>query len=96
MPDLGLQPKSTGNPEIDALLAERGRAVGEMRRLNDSIEDAKISAPVNVGAGHAGGIHPVIGVEQLQGGGRCSPRCTAQAITSWRRWPPWWPTTGAR
>ena len=40
-------PKSTGNPEIDALLAERGRAVGEMRRLNDSIEDAKISAQIS-------------------------------------------------
>ena len=40
-------PKSTGTPEIDALLAERGRAVGEMRRLNDSIEDAKISAQIS-------------------------------------------------
>ena len=40
------KPKSTGNPEIDALLAERGRAVGEMRRLNDSIEDPQISAQI--------------------------------------------------
>ena len=41
------KPKSTGNPEIDALLAERDRAVGEMRRLNASIEDPKISAQIS-------------------------------------------------
>lgn len=41
------KPESTGNPEIDALLAERDRAVSEMRRLNDSIEDAKISAQIS-------------------------------------------------
>ena len=41
------KPKSTGNPEIDALLAERDRAVGEMRRLNDSIKDVKISAQIS-------------------------------------------------
>lgn len=40
--------KSTGNPEIDALLAERDRAVGEMRRLNDAIEDPKISAQISL------------------------------------------------
>ena len=33
------KPKSTGNPEIDALIKERERAVSEMRRLNDSIKD---------------------------------------------------------
>ena len=38
--------KSTGNPEIDALLVERGRAVSEMRRLNGSIKDVKISAQI--------------------------------------------------
>ena len=38
--------KSTGNPEIDALLGEREKAVSEMRRLNDSIKDAKISAQI--------------------------------------------------
>ncbi len=42
------KPKSTGNPEIDALLAERDRALGEMRRLNDSIEDPKISAQISL------------------------------------------------
>ena len=41
------KPKSTGDPEIDALLAERDRAVGEMRRLNDSILDPGISAQID-------------------------------------------------
>lgn len=41
------QPESTGNPEIDALIAERDRAVGEMHRLNDSIEDPTISAQID-------------------------------------------------
>lgn len=41
------KPKSTGNPEIDALLVERGRAISEMRRLNDSIKDEKISAQIS-------------------------------------------------
>ena len=41
------KPKSTGNPEIDALLVERDRAVGEMRLLNDSIKDVKISAQIS-------------------------------------------------
>lgn len=40
-------PKSTGNPEIDALLKERERALGEMRRLNDNIADEKISAQID-------------------------------------------------
>jgi len=38
--------ESTGNPEIDALIGERDRAVSEMRRLNDSIEDPKISEQI--------------------------------------------------
>ena len=41
------KPKSTGNPEIDALLKERERALSEMRRLNDAIEDEKISAQID-------------------------------------------------
>ena len=41
------KPKSTGNPEIDALIKERDRAVSEMRRLNDAIEDEKISAQID-------------------------------------------------
>lgn len=41
------EPKTTGNPEIDALIKERDRAVSEMRRLNDSIEDPAISAQID-------------------------------------------------
>lgn len=35
------------SPEITQLLAERDRALGEMRRLNDSIADEKISAQID-------------------------------------------------
>lgn len=38
---------STGDPEIDELIAERDRAVSEMHRLNDSIEDPTISAQID-------------------------------------------------
>ena len=41
------KPKTTGNPEIDKLIAERDKALSEMRRLNDSIEDEKISAQID-------------------------------------------------
>ena len=41
------QAKSTGNPEIDKLILERERALSEMRRLNDSIEDETISAQID-------------------------------------------------
>lgn len=42
------QETGEGNsPEIAALLAERDRALGEMRRLNDSIADEKISAQID-------------------------------------------------
>lgn len=41
------KPKSTGNKELDALIAERDRAVSEMRRLNDSIKDEKISEQIS-------------------------------------------------
>ena len=46
-PEKKEEPKTTGNPEIDALIKERDRAVSEMRRLNDSIEDATISAQID-------------------------------------------------
>jgi hypothetical protein len=39
--------QSTGNPEIDALIAERDRAVGEMERLNASIQDPTISQQIS-------------------------------------------------
>ena len=41
------QPKSTGNPEIDKLIGERDKALSEMCRLNDAIEDEKISAQID-------------------------------------------------
>ena len=41
------QAKSTGNPEIDKLILERDRALSEMRRLNDSIEDETISTQID-------------------------------------------------
>lgn len=41
------KPETTGNPELDALIAERERAVSEMRRLNDSIPGEKISAQID-------------------------------------------------
>lgn len=43
----GKKPETTGNPEIDALITERDRAVSEMRRLNDAIADPKISAQIS-------------------------------------------------
>ena len=41
------KPKTTGIPDIDALVKERDRAVSEMRRLNDAIEDAKLSRQID-------------------------------------------------
>lgn len=41
------KPKTTGDPKIDALIKERERAISEMRRLNDAIEDEKISAQID-------------------------------------------------
>ena len=39
--------KSTGDPELDNLLRQRDMALSEMRRLNDSIEDEKLSAQID-------------------------------------------------
>ncbi|MDF2838849.1 MAG: hypothetical protein K0S60_552, partial [Evtepia sp.] len=36
------------DPKIDALIKERNRAISEMRRLNDNIEDPDISAQIDV------------------------------------------------
>lgn len=41
------QPDSHTDPEIAALLQERDRAVGEMRRLNDAIEDPQLSEQID-------------------------------------------------
>ena len=41
------EPERTGNPELDALIAERDRAISEMRRLNDNIPGEKISRQID-------------------------------------------------
>ena len=41
------KPASTGDPELDALILERDRAVSEMKRLNDAIEDPTVSAQID-------------------------------------------------
>ncbi|MFR1051581.1 MAG: 5-bromo-4-chloroindolyl phosphate hydrolysis family protein [Oscillospiraceae bacterium] len=46
MPD-PVEPETTGNPQLDALIAERDRALAEMRRLNDNIPGEKISAQID-------------------------------------------------
>lgn len=40
-------PSSTGDPKIDALIQEKDRALQEMRRLNDAIEDEIISRRID-------------------------------------------------
>ena len=40
------EPKTTGNPELDQMVSEGQGALEEMRRLNDSIQDAAISAQI--------------------------------------------------
>ncbi|MEA4955785.1 MAG: 5-bromo-4-chloroindolyl phosphate hydrolysis family protein [Pseudoflavonifractor sp.] len=42
-----VEPETTGNPQLDALIAERDKAVSEMRRLNDNIPGEKISAQID-------------------------------------------------
>ena len=46
-PELKEEPESAGNAQLDALAAERDRAISEMRRLNESIADEKISAQID-------------------------------------------------
>lgn len=38
---------SSGSPELDKMLADGARALSEMRRLNDNIQDEKISAAID-------------------------------------------------
>lgn len=47
VPDPEPEPAGAGKPEIDALTAERDRAVSEMRRLNEAIKDEKISRQID-------------------------------------------------
>lgn len=39
--------QSTGDPKIDALIQEKDRALGEIRRLSASIPDAKLTEQIN-------------------------------------------------
>lgn len=40
-------PETTGDPTLDALILEKDRAIREMRRLNDAIEDDVISQQID-------------------------------------------------
>ena len=40
------EPQTTGNAELDKMIKDGEMAISEMRRLNDSIEDEKISADI--------------------------------------------------
>ncbi len=46
VPEAAEKPASTGNEELDKMIADGEKAISEMRRLNDSIEDAGISAAI--------------------------------------------------
>ena len=46
-PELEREPATTGSPELDELIRQRDLALSEMHRLNDSIEDPKISAQID-------------------------------------------------
>lgn len=41
------EPETTGDPTLDALIQEKDRAISEMRRLNDAIEDDVISQQID-------------------------------------------------
>ncbi len=41
------EPKTTGNEELDKMLREGEMAIGEMRRLNDNIQDETISQQID-------------------------------------------------
>ena len=45
-PEPEREPATTGSPELDELIRQRDLALSEMHRLNDSIEDPKISAQI--------------------------------------------------
>ena len=44
VPDPPKKEETTGNPELDKMIRDGNLAISEMKRLNDSIKDAKISA----------------------------------------------------
>ena len=41
------EPETTGDPKLDALILEKNRAISEMRRLNEAIEDEDISRQID-------------------------------------------------
>ena len=47
LPDPEPEPEPTGDPELDELRAEGARALSELRRLNDAIEDPALSAQID-------------------------------------------------
>lgn len=47
VPDPPPEPVSTGDPEIDALMDQRDKALSEMRRLNDAIADETVSGHID-------------------------------------------------
>lgn len=47
VPDPPKKEETTGNPELDKMIRDGNLAISEMKRLNDSIKDAKISADID-------------------------------------------------
>mgnify|MGYP003222906320 CR=1 FL=1 len=47
VPDPPKKEESTGNPELDKMIKDGNLAISEMKRLNTSIEDEKISADID-------------------------------------------------
>lgn len=41
------EPQTTGDPNLDSLILEKDRAISEMRRLNEAIEDETISQQID-------------------------------------------------
>ena len=42
-----VEPETTGSPELDELVKERDKALAELKRLNEGIEDPRISAQID-------------------------------------------------
>lgn len=47
VPDPPKKEESTGNPELDKMIKDGNLAISEMKRLNTSIKDEKISADID-------------------------------------------------
>ncbi|MBP3493068.1 MAG: 5-bromo-4-chloroindolyl phosphate hydrolysis family protein [Oscillospiraceae bacterium] len=47
VPEAPPQPETTGNEELDKMIADGKLAIAEMQRLNESIKDASISAKID-------------------------------------------------